>query len=180
MLSTEIVEQIRQGKREGLSLKTLAIKFHCCKSTVSLYCRDLFYHPRRKYRSEYEARRIPFIRRKDLPRKKYPHSKARKLYPCVVCGYLIRRTNCLCIRCYTLKRAEEAVASQGKKLADKEQQEKKRKERELKRFPPLLIEDCLISPNNRHHWLIDSKDYARCGYCGKEKDMARLSLPMRL
>ena len=113
-LPATTIELIRKRKSDGFSLADIAKEFGCAKSTTSLYCRDLFYHPLRKYATEKDARQIPIDGRKGKPHKKYPRDTLkeylRKMVPCVKCGKprQCRSESGLCIVCHRLKRRENA------------------------------------------------------------------------
>lgn len=165
------IESIRNAKREGMSLQDISKTFGCSKSTASLYCRDLFYHPSRKYNTEEQARQIPIERRKGKLRRRYPsdYNRKRKLYSCVSCGNLISRKGHLCLKCYTAKLIEATNQRIAHKLVSAEERRKRRLERSL---PPVEIEVCPSpkSPNQRHFWFIDSQEHGVCHYCGEKRD----------
>jgi len=169
-IDATIIEDIRNRKRGGESLKQISKELGIAKSTASLYCRDLFEYRGRKYQTEKEARQIPIQNRKGKPRKKYPsdykkyprqHGK-RKLYPCRNgCGNMITRNGSLCIQCYNKKRIELAnIRAKERELRIKEN---------IKRLPPIKVEICNASPNERHYWLINSDNFGVCKWCKEER-----------
>lgn len=182
-LPKETVDEIRKLKHDGVSSRELAERFNCAKSTISLYCRDVFYHYGRKYSSEKDARQIPILKRKGKPRKRSPsdspeyrrlhyhYKENRKLYPCSMCNTsLIRKEGGICIKCHRQKQRELVLAQAEKRGRETEQWKKKKVERIMKRFPPPAIEVCPDSPNQRHHWKINSRGHGVCGYCKGEKE----------
>lgn len=176
------VSEIRRLKHAGASLRELAVQFGCAKSTVSLYCRDLFEYPRRKYHSEKEARQLPILNRRGKPRKRYPSDSAehrrlhrrryghKPIYKCANCGSPVWRKGSLCIICYRQREKELALVREAKQAREREQRRGEKIERVMKRFPPPIIEVCPDSPNQRHYWKIDSNEHGVCQYCGEERD----------
>ena len=91
-ISNTTVNLIRQAKIKGYSLNDIAKWFCISKSTVSLYCRDLYDDPRRIYQTQEEARAMGFL-----------HSTI-IFYPCPECGKQIRKERKLCKNCDTIRR----------------------------------------------------------------------------
>lgn len=87
----EKVALIRQAKQDGYSLSDIRRVFEVAKSTASLYCRDIFWHPNRKYYTEDEAREAVMLRTLGTD-----HSKYRS---CVACGSNIRNEHIRCLAC---------------------------------------------------------------------------------
>jgi hypothetical protein len=113
-LPDSTVQLIRQRKTEGKSLTEIATECNCTKSTVSLYCRNLFDNPRRKYKTEQEARQAILTLRRGKPRKRYPVDN-HQIYldsqlPCTKCGKPRQRHSKtgLCIICLRQQRRENA------------------------------------------------------------------------
>lgn len=90
-ISQDKVDIMRRAKQEGYSLREVSVSLNVAKSTVSLYTRDLFYHPNRIYQTEEEARNAVYQRNigKD-------HTKYRK---CIDCGDKIRNEHVRCLKC---------------------------------------------------------------------------------
>jgi hypothetical protein len=180
-LTIETIEKIRKRKQEGASLRQLANEFKCAKATASLYCRDLFEHTGRKYQSEKEARQTPILKckgkprkrypsdNKKYPRKKYPHKKY--LYHCSSegCLNMITRKGGLCIKCYTAKLIKDSEKREAIHIKEREESQRLRLEREVKRFKPAKIEICPSSPIERHYWIINSENLGICKYCGEKR-----------
>ena len=104
-LNPELVRLIREAKARGDSLLDIAKKHGVSKSTVSLYCRDLFEHPKRIYLTERACRQNLVVRQRSHPR------SPDKRVPCKGCGASIRadgKTQ-LCIKCFT-SRPRQLVA----------------------------------------------------------------------
>ena len=146
-----IKEQIRKEKADGASLKTLAEKYHLAKSTISLYCRDVFDHPLRKYSSEKEAREA--IRMKKLHKCANPS-----------CNNLTTKTHCL--SCYLGRQTpiRKPSAPISKPSSPKS---KKKLIIPISKYvrPSILEEGCnsLVSaPTFRHNFV-----GGVCEYCGK-------------
>ena len=150
MLPKTIVKLIRQRKEEGFSLTEIAKEFGCCKSTASLYCRDLFYHPLRKYKTEKEARQIPISNRKGKPRKKYPRDHQRehlrRLLPCIKCGKLRQADSKggLCIICHKQDRKDNAQYHQRQPTFCRNAQ------RQKSVACKLIVKECRESPIGKH------------------------------
>jgi len=101
-----VVARIRTLKKEGVSLRLLAQKFGLAKSTVSLYCRDVFWGPHRKYDSEAEARASIYERTKALRQERGIsgwdtwRGRHRLTKQCPDCGKYIRSESKRCKECY--------------------------------------------------------------------------------
>ena len=150
-LDSEVVREIKERKGMGESLNALAKRFDCAKSTVSLYCRDLFSYRGRKYSSEAEAR-------KSLDKK----------VPCPRCGQAMKAESKLCQGCYRLEGAKKALERERRSLRPPPRPPKAL--RPLRRFKPVVINPCSIAPDTHHHWILDSLDVGRCKWCGETKD----------
>lgn len=82
---------MREAKKAQYSLSEIALAFHVGKSTASLYCRDLFQHPSRRYDTEEEAREV--IRLRGI-------GKDHRIYRnCVDCGTRIGNEHIRCLKC---------------------------------------------------------------------------------
>ena len=178
-LDRNTIDNIREGKRDGRSLKDLAQEFGCTKSTVSYYCRDLFTHPMRKYqtledvrKSHNESKKARYATGKRCPSdfKNYPSRHAiRKMYPCVSCGKPMSRKGSLCINCYTEKLKERKISYENKK--------KEKIDRELERLKRLdaKFKQDICPINGAHHWIIDSNNIGQCRYCKAIKNFGVLN-----
>ena len=82
---------MRDDKLEGWSLRDIAERHGVSKSTVSMYCRDLYTDPRRVYETEEEAREAVIQRGHGRSHSKY--------HPCVDCGKSIRNEYTRCEDC---------------------------------------------------------------------------------
>lgn len=83
------IELIRQAKINGYSLNEISKLYHIAKSTISLYCRDLYDDIRRQYPTEEDARqRISEQSKTNMHYKKCPN-----------CGKRIRIYYTLCQKC---------------------------------------------------------------------------------
>ena len=105
----EIVAQMRADKLQGISLKEIARKYGISLSTTSLYCRDLFSHPSRKYQTEAEARQMMCVvsKRNNLLHPERPrYSKTRQ---CPNCGKMIKQVSEMCIDCRRALRRRMAM-----------------------------------------------------------------------
>lgn len=85
------VELMRKAKKDGYSLREISNVFSVAKSTVSYYCRDLFWHPNRLYETEEDAREAIILRGIGKDHNKYK--------PCIDCGMPIRNSNTRCLKC---------------------------------------------------------------------------------
>jgi hypothetical protein len=85
------IDNIREWKLRGYSLREISKYYGVAKSTASLYCRDLFFNPMRKYQSESEIREAIALKGKGTDHAKY--------HQCVDCGETIRNTNKRCLAC---------------------------------------------------------------------------------
>lgn len=172
-----IIRAIRQAKLDGKSLKQIAEMFGCAKSTASLYCRDVFEHPNRLYQSEQDARAA--ILRGNQLNPNRSRGTYRTYYPCIECGKLIRRNGSRCIVCHSTERKRAAFEQYIKRCEErqilKDQRQEAAFERIRNRFP-VIINVCPseLSPNERHHWVIDMNDYGICKYCEKEKQFTSI------
>jgi len=179
-LSETTIEQIRNGKRDGSSLNDLAQEFGCSKSTVSYYCRDIFSHPSRQYQtlddvrySYNERKKARWKSGKRCPSdfKSYPSThRQRTLYPCRICGNLIRRRDSLCIACYHIELAKLCEIT----ARERELRQKRKLNFELKRLQRLdsKVKHDICPINGTHHWILDSTNIGECKYCGKERVFA--------
>lgn len=86
-LTEKEISLIRSLKSSGLSLKYIAAKVGCSRSTVSIYTRDLFDDPQRIYKTREE-----FIQ----SRGKLASTKG----ACSDCGKLVKITSERCKKCY--------------------------------------------------------------------------------
>jgi hypothetical protein len=84
MLETTIVNRIREAKKQGHSLLEIANKYGVAKSTVSLYCRDLFNNSQRVYPTKEIATKAIG----------YKHSQ-----PCERCGKPASNNHAMCSPC---------------------------------------------------------------------------------
>ena len=147
-----IKERIKKEKADGTSLKTLAEKYHLAKSTVSLYCRDVFDHPLRKYSTEKEAREA---------------IRSKKLHKCAnpSCNNLTTKTHCLsCYRRQTPIKKPSAPIPIRKPSSPKP---KKKLIIPISKYirPSILEEGCnslASAPGFRHSFIGGG-----CEYCGK-------------
>ena len=171
-LPADIVTRIRRDKENGLSLNEIAYKYNCAKSTASFYCRDVFWHPFRKYATEREARQTPIDKKKGMPRKRYPSdfNKPRYTYPCIICGAKITRKGRFCIVCYTELRKLQALVNAEEEGRERAQRIRANIERQNRRMPKATVSVCPKSPNERHYWVIDSTNIGACKYCEEIKD----------
>jgi len=142
-----IRERIRKEKADGASLKTLAEKYHLAKSTISLYCRDVFDHPLRKYSTEKEAREA---------------IRSKKLHKCAnpSCNNLTTKIHCL--SCYLGRQTPNAPIRKPSSPKSK-----KKLVIPISKYvrPSILEEGCssLASAPGFRHNFVDGV----CEYCGK-------------
>lgn len=173
-ISAEKVAAMRQMKKEDFSLQDIAQKYHVAKSTVSIYCRDLFDHPKRIYQTEEEIRDVIFKR---------GIGKNHDAYHKCACGVKIRRDHQRCLTCRkkyekesgTLDRffqggvAHRFKAGDGRKRgATRTVKPSKPKEFRFK-HPIGEAEVCELSPSKSHYWIINAVNVGICKYCGKGK-----------
>lgn len=97
---------IREAKCSGCSLQEIANMYQVCKSTASLYCRDLFYDSQRIYETEEKARLVIYLRGIGEEHSIYKH--------CLDCGKTIRNEHTRCLKCNL---AHQVVTGVTKKLA---------------------------------------------------------------
>lgn len=97
----DMINAMREAKINGASLKEITEAFDIAKSTASLYCRDLFWHPNRIYQTEGEARDAVAMRGIGTD-----HSIYRK---CLDCGGTIRNENKRCLSCNLKQQAVNGV-----------------------------------------------------------------------
>jgi len=90
-LSKSKITIMREAKTAGYSLSEIASSLSVAKSTVSLYCRDLYSHPNRVYETEEEARLAIYLRSLDKD-----HTKKQN---CIDCGKIIRNEHTRCLKC---------------------------------------------------------------------------------
>ena len=154
MLPPKVVLEIRKLKAEGHSLKEISSLFGCSKSSVSLYCRDLYSNNKRVYKTEEEAREK--IRK--VPKKKHP---------CGNCGKAIRLGSKLCKECYmkSPRKNISRIRNRDVSFFRNTVSEKMRN-----KYPRKIKKSiCLESPVKAYHWNINSSNYGICIHCGKEK-----------
>lgn len=89
-LPKSLVSRIRADKKLGMSLLDIHDKYGIAKSTASLYTRDLYRHPLRKYTEE-EYRRIIYLRGVNKNHEAW--------HNCIDCGKLIRKRANRCMGC---------------------------------------------------------------------------------
>jgi hypothetical protein len=82
-IDNEIVSKIRDMKAKGQSLLFISRELKIAKSTVSLYCRDMFEHPKRRY----PTRAIALKAIKQSVKK------------CPTCDTIIRKCRPMCKKC---------------------------------------------------------------------------------
>ncbi len=90
-ISASVVCTMRDMKRDGLSLREISDELLIAKSTVSVYCRDLFDHPSRIYFTEEDCRNAVVQRGIGMDHCRY------RL--CLDCGLKIRNEHLRCAAC---------------------------------------------------------------------------------
>ena len=153
----------QQMKREGYSLLDIAVKMGIAKSTASLYCRDVFYYPGRKYSTEAENRRTIYLRCIG----KSHHSRGEKRdhhrsIQCKGCPRLIREgtVSGLCIDCYHQLRVRQAISRYNARPIRQPKPFKRPKNWVTP--PPSL---CPQSPTQAHFYVLDMLGKGACKYC---------------
>jgi hypothetical protein len=92
-LSDRLIKLIRTSKINGFSLSEISNQYHVAKSTASIYCRDLFYYPGRKYKTEQEFRQGILDRQRGKDHHGY--------HPCIDCSKMIGDNRHMrCRECY--------------------------------------------------------------------------------
>lgn len=175
-LPPETIKRMRQAKLDGESLKNIAAIFGCSRSTASLHCRDTFNHPRRKYKTEAEAREAI--------------ARHYRTHPCIDCGKQIRVEHIRCAKCHLIKikeaqslRIATLVACKASQRASQTREaftitpSERNPEYALRlpktALPPIELAPCSLSPAGAHYWKLDSKSYGICKYCGEERQFQR-------
>jgi len=168
------IAAMRQMKEEGFSLGDIALKLHVAKSTVSIYCRDIFDHPKRIYQTEQEIRDVVFKR---------GVGKNHEAFHRCACGAKIRRQHKRCLSCRRKYEKESGEldkfiqggianrfkAGDGKKRgATSAVKPSKPKEFRFK-YPLKGAELCELSPTKSHYWIINAANVGTCKHCGKAK-----------
>ena len=179
-LSPELIRLIRVAKSSGRSLTDISRQYHVARSTISIYCRDLYDDPQRKYETEAEFRHNLVLKGKGKNHNKY--------HPCIDCGAKIRNNRTRCYSCnieyQRMNGHIDKLISLGTNTRFGEghtPMNRRRTNAEIvkdlilnppkpKREKPVMkqnvkIEICPKSPIQRHHWMIDSKNLGTCKYC---------------
>jgi len=102
-IHTSKVILMRQAKIDGYSLREIGETLEVAKSTISLYCRDLYWYPTRVYETEQEARDAITMRGVGTDHSKYHY--------CSQCGRKVRNEHQRCLKCnlsYQLEEGERA------------------------------------------------------------------------
>ena len=158
-IRSEIIEQMRFFKRQGLSLKAIAKELHIGKTTVSYYCRDLYQHKKRVFKTETEAR------------DRITHT----LKPCPDCCNPIRKDNYTCRPCYIKRLKVRGFKREivKQKRVDIVIESAVRKEAVVpSAWKKLLVVN--VCPDNHtvkaHHYILDSQNRGVCKHCGATKE----------
>lgn len=166
---------MRQAKVDGMSLTDISKTYGVAKSTVSLYCRDLYTYPTRKHQTETECRRLIMMRGSGKSHEGKLKNK------CLDCGKPIRSDNHRCSKCYKVYQQDsgqiESLIAYGSKTRFSAESALKRYIERAKlnttapkpkiNIKPVNSEPCVNSPSGYHHWIIDDSNYGICRYCKK-------------
>lgn len=187
-IAAETIYLIRQRKRDGLSITKIAKEFKLSTSTVSLYCRDLFNNPSRKYKTEEEARHKISLYKSERwhDGKRSPSDlitnrpSKHKHLPCIKCGQLRKADSVtkLCYPCYKQKRIDDANTHKQQKSSVKSNQPQLDNKTKQTEYKKVRVEICNKSPNKRHYFIIGSQSHNHnigiCKWCKLVRDYNKL------
>ncbi len=172
------VTEMRRLIIRGYNLREISAITSRPKSTISLYCRDLYEHPQRKFKTEQEARQRIVERARG--------HRVYQRHPCPICHAMMATNSRCCIRCYQIQQktsaAERDLDRRRRQQERNEQRAKERQERleqKTKHLIPIVVELCLLSPNQRHYWRLNAQNMGTCKWCGVERQMAGGKAPER-